>query len=126
MVIYKPGTILALKEPRDPDPVTGEEYPYNRVEVVGESPVGHVGGLQEWDGAMSVGVTIKPAGEFGGTVDRPIGELRHKYKVEYSPPERELEMRHAGQNVKVVVQDAPEGSPEDAFSKSAPATKAKK
>ena len=33
--MYEPGTILALKEPREPDEETGEEFPYNEVEVIG-------------------------------------------------------------------------------------------
>lgn len=85
--MYEADTILTLKEPHEADSETGEEFPYNRVRVVGESPVSHPnkGG---WTGADARGVIIVPLTNFGGNLDEPFGKLREIYDVE-SIPEHE-------------------------------------
>lgn len=85
--MYEADTILALKEPRDPDPETGEEFAYNRVRVVGESPVSHPD-KGNWTGADARGVVLLPLTNFGGNLDYPFGRLRELYDVE-SIPEHE-------------------------------------
>ena len=82
--MYEPNTILALNEQRDPDPETGEEFPYNRVRVVGQSPVSHAD-KGDWTGADAVGVIIVPLTNFGSTLDEPFGKLREIYAVEEVP-----------------------------------------
>lgn len=81
--MYVPGTILALNEPQSTEE---KPFAYDRVEVVGPSPVNH--GVQSGDytGADAVGVVIKPAGdEFGPNLDEPFGKLRAIYNVEFEP-----------------------------------------
>lgn len=94
--MYEPGTILELKEPRpdvvtearvDPDtgrkrPRTKTPFPYNRVKVIGKSPVQHpapAGG--EWSGTGLQGVLIAPLSSFGSTLDEPYGKLTAIYNV---------------------------------------------
>lgn len=79
--MYQAGTILELKEPHE-----DEEFPYNRVEVVGPSPVDHghaVGG--GWEGANGQGVIIVPLTAFGATLDEPLGKLMALYNVAEVP-----------------------------------------
>lgn len=79
--MYEPGTILELKNQREPDEETGEEFPYNRVKVVGPSPVDHGIKSAEWEGASGVGVIITPESNFGSTLDEPLGKLQAIYDV---------------------------------------------
>lgn len=101
--MYAPGTVLALKEPRDSSPKldrdTGEpvlkgpkgkekpvllEFPYNRVSVIGKSPVVHsTNGA--WEGTDAVGVIIQPLTDFAGNLDEPFGKLQQLYRVESIP-----------------------------------------
>ena len=115
--MYESDTILALKEPRDPDPETNEEFAYNRVRVVGESPVSHAH-KGDWEGADARGVIIVPLTNFGGTLDEPFGKLRTIYDVE-SIPEHE-----APAAVPIKVIDATSASagktPEEVFASEAP------
>lgn len=84
--MYEEGTILVLKEPHDPDPETGEPFPYNEVEVIGASPVSW-GGRSEWSGAAAAGVLIKPGpnSNFGSVLDEPLGKLQALYSVKEVP-----------------------------------------
>lgn len=82
--MYAADTILVLKEQRDPDPETGEEFPYNRVRVVNQSPVSH-GHKGEWTGPEAQGVIIVPLSNFGSTLDEPFGKLKRIYDVEEIP-----------------------------------------
>jgi len=82
--MYEPETILALKEPRDPNPETNEDFAYNRVRVVGESPVSHAH-KGDWEGADARGVILVPLTNFGGTLDEPFGKVRALYDVESIP-----------------------------------------
>jgi hypothetical protein len=108
--MFAAGTILELKKKRDAepkrnrddevvmekDPKTGnptdkpvmENFPYNRVEVVGPSPVVHVG-QSDWTGTDAEGVIIRPLSEFGGNLDEPIGKIRQLYNV-ISTPEAKI------------------------------------
>lgn len=87
--MYKPETILTLKNQKDPDPETGEEFPYNRVKVVGPSPVGGGPGTK-WEGADAHGVIITPLSAFGSVLDEPFGKLRSLYEVTELPPPDEI------------------------------------
>jgi len=117
--MYQPGTILELKQQREPDEETGEEFPYNRVEVVGPSPIDHGaarGG--DWSGTDAAGVIIRPLTNFGGNLDEPLGKLQAIYTVE-SVPEVEVDL-----NPKVRVINSTSAAagptPEEVFAQEAP------
>jgi hypothetical protein len=129
--MYTPGTILALKEPKStPESKKGADdavvFPYDRVEVIGISPISHSGqATGEWEGISAQGVIIRPLTDFASNLDEPLGRLQTLYSVEYEPPRQEFE-------VKVERYDANTRaaglSPEEAFAEAAgttPATKSK-
>lgn len=127
--MYEPGTILTLKEPRsvgeptlengDPNP-DYEEFPYDRVRVLGTSPINHGLTQSEWQGAEGTGIIIEPLHGFGSNVDEPQGRIQSLYEVE-SIPEREIDV---GAPVKVTTQATAGPSPEEVFAAEAPADKA--
>lgn len=81
--MYEPGTILALREPQSTDEST---YPYDRVKVIGQSPVQHATASGSmWAGADATGYIIQPLSDFAPTVDKPFGELAEAYEVEEYP-----------------------------------------
>lgn len=82
--MYEPGTILSLKEQRDPDPETKEPFPYNEVKVVGPSPVSWQKD-SEWSGASAAGVILTPVTNFGSTLDEPYGKVMALYDVKEIP-----------------------------------------
>lgn len=82
--MYEPNTVLTLKNPRDPDPETGEEFPYNEVRVVGPSPVSYAA-HGEWEGVNAAGVIVTPLANFGSTLDEPYGKLVALYDVTEIP-----------------------------------------
>lgn len=84
--MYDPGTILTLKEPRG---TKDEPFPYDRVKVIGASPVNHADASSEWAGNNGQGVLVTPLAGFGANLDEPFGRLRELYEVE-SIPERKL------------------------------------
>lgn len=88
--MYESGTILALKEPRPNDPETDEVFPYNRVRVIGASPVSHAA-MSEWSGTAAQGVILTPLANFAGVLDEPLGKIQALYAVE-STPVREMEV----------------------------------
>lgn len=84
--MYEAETVLVLKEQRPDDPETGEVFPYNRVRVIGPSPINHAAGSgSEWDGAAGAGVLIAPTSNFGSNLDEPLGKLQALYDVESVP-----------------------------------------
>lgn len=83
--MYAPDTILRLREPREPGTAAAA---YNRVRVIGESPIMHSGpGNMEsaWVGAAARGVLIEPIESFGANLDKPLGELQELFEVESEP-----------------------------------------
>lgn len=141
--MFAPDTILVLKEPREPtqktDPYTGEprmvrkrnprtgeledtkephmlEFPYNRVRVIGESPV--VGTEGEWKGSDARRVIIEPLTDFAGNLDEPFGKLRKLYDVEYIP-ERVTEVKQTIRQINATTNEAGP-TPEEVFAKEAP------
>ena len=81
--MYESGTILALKEPQSTDDFT---YPYDRVQVVGQSPVQHATASGSmWAGQDAVGFVIRPLDDHGPTLDKPYGELESQYDIEAYP-----------------------------------------
>lgn len=116
--MYTPGTILELKQQREPDDETGEEFPYNRVTVIGASPVDHGGARGgDWSGAEAAGVIIQPLTNFGANLDEPLGKVQALYDV-VSIPETVIE------SPKIRVIDAHTSqagpTPEEVFAKEAP------
>lgn len=135
--MYAPGTVLELKKPRDPSPKVdrneevvyvkdkdGEptdkpvmlEFPYNKVEVIGRSPV--VREYSEWQGADAESVIIRPVTDFAGNLDEPLGKIRLLYKVvsvpdEVIPVERTIKVVEAN-----TAQAGP--TPEEVFAQAAP------
>lgn len=99
--MYETGTILSLREQRldtevparvDPDdpnrkrPKHKIPFPYNRVRVIGESPVDWGGGRgSTWEGVGARGVLIEPLSGHGGVLDEPYGKLQKLYEVEKLP-----------------------------------------
>jgi hypothetical protein len=87
--VYKPDTILTLKNPRteydDDGAVIGEAFPYDRVRVIGQSPVNHATIASEWTGSNGQGVIVEPLTEFGANLDEPFGRLQELYTVESLP-----------------------------------------
>lgn len=96
--MYEPDTILVLKKPKtkgtppqgDPeseDYVPASEdykpFPYDRVRVLGQSPISHSG--EGWSGEANQGVIIAPLTEFDRTLDEPYGKLLALYNVESIP-----------------------------------------
>lgn len=145
--MYDPETILALKEPRwrpldeqgepgewtpdgydkfladtaklkSTDNPIGEEFPYNRVKVIGPSPIQYGGNDSPWQGAASAGVIIQPLTGFSSTEDRPLGLIQSIYNVE-SIPEPVVVATAYGMPTQVVV--AAKGpTPEEVFAVKAP------
>ncbi len=82
--MYAAGTILKLKEQRPKDKETGEPFAYNKVRVVGASPVSHTG-ISEWSGVSANGVILEPIANFGGVIDEPLGKIQALYDIESEP-----------------------------------------
>jgi hypothetical protein len=126
--MYKPGTILELKEQRpastrknrENEVIKDEknkpikfEFPYNKVKVIGESPISY--GDQGWEGVGARGVIIQPLSEFAGNLDEPFGKLRTLYNVVEIPEEVVIRPE-----VKVVQPGDLGPTPEDIFAAEAP------
>lgn len=115
--MYVKDTILALKEPRDPDPETGEKFPYNRVRVVGQSPISHE--IQgDWRGVDAEGVILEGLTNFGATLDEPFGKCVKLYTVESIPEAIEV----AAPTIKVIEPGQAGPTPEEVFAEQAPGT----
>lgn len=141
--MFKAGTILELKEQREPerkiDPQTGEPafvkqrnpdtgelentkkpamqvFPYNKVRVIGASPVVHVG-QSDWQGNDAQGVIIEPMTEFAGNLDEPIGKIKQLYNVVSVPEDIVYEPK-----IRVVESNTAEAgpTPEEIFAIEAP------
>jgi hypothetical protein len=81
--MFAPGTILRLRDPQSTDE---KPYPYDLVEVVGQSPVQHAtSGDSPWAGPDAFGYIIRPVANFAPTLDKPYGELNDLYEVEEYP-----------------------------------------
>jgi hypothetical protein len=143
--MFKSGTILELKEPREPsqatdpytgeprfekkrDPRTGEEkilkdkpvmraFPYNKVEVIGPSPIHH-GGESKWTGPDSAGVIVRPLTDFAGNIDEPVGKIKQLYNV-VSVPEDVVPVEQTIRVINSSTNQAGE-TPEEVFTREAP------
>jgi len=109
--VFKPGKILTLKEPRSP---AKEPFAYDRIEVIGASPLSHADIRSEWTGTNAQGVIVKPLTDFGSTLDEPMGRLVELYAVESIPENRPPEPE-----VKVQSEEYTYKSPEDVFAEAA-------
>lgn len=117
--MYKPETVLRLREQREPEKDReGNEipFPYNRVRVVAQSPISHPGNA-EWSGVGAQGVIIQPLDGFAANIDEPYGKIQSLYEVESVPED----VIPATPQVRVTT---PMGgdSPEDIFAREAPGT----
>lgn len=114
--MYESGTILSLKQPREPDPETGEEFAYNEVEVINRSPISHAA-KGDWSGSDAEGVIITPRSNFGATLDEPFGKLRTIYSVK-EVPVREV----SAPTIRVVDSSTSSAgpTPEEVFAEQAP------
>jgi len=115
--MYEPGTILTLKEPRS---TKDQPFPYDRVRVIGQSPIDHRLFSAEWEGANSQGVVIAPENGFGSNVDEPYGKLISLYDVD-TIPTTEVDI----QPVRVINSTSGQAgpTPEEVFSTEAPGVK---
>ena len=113
--MYKPDTILALKNPRteydEAGEIIGEAFPYDRVRVIGQSPVHHATIASEWTGSNGQGVIVEPLTDFGANLDEPYGRLQELYSVE-SLPEPVI---YRGTEVEVLEPEDLGPSPEQVF-----------
>jgi hypothetical protein len=142
--MFKSGTILELKKPRDPEqatdpytgeprfekkrnPKTGEEtfdeskpvmkpFPWNKVEVVGPSPVIRQTG--EWSGVDAQEVIIRPLTDFAGNLAEPMGKLKQIYNV-VSVPEDVVPVERTIKVIEAHTNQAGE-TPEEVFAREAP------
>lgn len=81
--MFEPGTVLRLREPEGTD---DKPAAYDRVQVVGQSPVQHATASETaWAGPDAVGFILRPLGEFAPTVDKPLGQLNELYEIESYP-----------------------------------------
>jgi hypothetical protein len=72
--VYTPDTILERKEPK--------ENAYDKVRVVGPSPISFSATRGEWGGrGAQDGVIIEPVEEHDSTIDVPLGQLQELYSV---------------------------------------------
>lgn len=110
--MYEPGTILTLKEPKSTE---DEPFAYDRIRVVGQSPINHADISSEWSSGNGQGVIIEPAGgHFGATLDEPEGRLQALYDVESIPEPVIIQP-----SVKVITPALAGATPEEAFAKAA-------
>lgn len=117
--MYEPGTILELKEQRPNDEETNEPFPYNRVRVIGESPINHSAGAEsEWEGAAGAGVLLAAESNFGATLDEPLGKLQAIYDV-VSVPETLVDQTPQIRVIQSTTASAGP-TPEEVFAKEAP------
>ncbi len=144
--MFKSGTVLELKEQRgdepkiDPytdqpvhkkkrNPRTGEEtftdevvmlpFPYNKVEVIGPSPVIHSDPNSPWQGADAVGVIIRPLSDFAGNLDEAFGKLKQLYNVVSVPEAIEQPVERTIRVIDAATNQAGE-TPEEVFAREAP------
>ncbi len=105
---------MALKDQKKIKDRNGEEtdFPYNRVEVVNQSPINHGVVNSEWVGAGGQGVIVRPLSCFGATLDEPYDKLRSLYDVESIPEPVKLTQTQ----VTVVTPGMLNPSPEEIFS----------
>lgn len=116
--MYAKDTILVLKEQRPPDEETGEPFPYNKIRVIGESPVSRAND-EGWEGSDADVVLAEAVSNFGAVLDEPYGKLKVLYDVESIPEPVEV----AAQPVVRVIdsQSAEAGqTPEEVFAAEAP------
>lgn len=115
--MYAPDTILTLKQPHEPDEETGEAFPYNRVRVIGRSPVSHAD-KGKWTGADAEGVVIVPLTNFGATLDEPFGKLTTLYDVAELPVKEVV----TEQRVRIIDSSTADAgpTPEEVFAVQAP------
>lgn len=103
--MYTPDTILELKEQKfidaegrarplsefkgkkDEEPTL---FPYNRVKVIGQSPIDHGHSGQGWQGTDAYGVIIQPISDFAANLDEPLGKLNRLYNVAIEPDDDEV------------------------------------
>lgn len=106
--MYQPGTVLELREKQSTEDTS---YPYDRIKVLGVSPVSHAQTVPgQWQGIEATGVLIQPAGDgFGPNVDRPLGYLQENYEIVEIPDINSLAAAGG------VTQVQPGPSPEDVF-----------
>lgn len=114
--MYAIDTILTLKEPRSTD---DKPFAYDRVRVVGPSPVDH--GAKPgatWSGAGARGVIIQPVELFGANLDEPLGKIQALYDIE-SEPEVVLEVKQTVRKYDAHSSAAGK-TPEEVFAEAAP------
>ncbi len=124
--MYEPGTILELETPYEQDDARSV---YNRVRVIGQSPISHAT-TSDWGGTGAQGVLItpeaapaeegkKPISVFGSNLDEPYGKLQKLYGV-ISIPSPDMEVVAAP--VRVINHNSGQvgQTPEEVFAKEAP------
>jgi hypothetical protein len=110
--LYATETVLERKEPAKEGTAA---FPYNEVEVIGQSPIDHAG--TGWEGSNSEGVILRPVAGFGGVIDEPLGKVQELYKVKFVP-EKEI----AEPKLRIIDAQTSEAgpTPEETFKEEAP------
>lgn len=62
-------------------------FPYNRVKVVGRSPINHGHSEKGWQGSDADGYIVQPLTDFAANLDEPYGKLSALYSVAELPDE---------------------------------------
>lgn len=123
--MYVPNTVLKLKKqrkdiqiPEKKDPDTGRvraahklPFPYNKVRVIGTSPIAHVAG--------DPGVILEPLTAFGSTLDEPLSKVQRLYDIESEPVEEVI--IEPIRVIRAGTRDAGP-TPEEIFAKESPGT----
>lgn len=105
--MYQPGTILELREPQSTE---DQPFAYDRVKVLGVSPVSHAATVPgQWQGVEAQHVLIQPVDVFDANIEKPLGFLQEQYVIT-EVPDSNLAAQRGGVTVE---QRGP--SPEEVF-----------
>jgi hypothetical protein len=107
-----------VKDPKTKEPIPVMlQFPYNRVRVVGRSPV--TTSENGWQGEDAVRVIIEPLTEFGGNLEEPMGKLKQLYDVESTPEPVEAPVKVTVREINATTSQAGP-TPEEVFADKAP------
>lgn len=106
--MFQSDTILVRREP-----LSTEEnpFPYDRIRVIGPSPVVY-SASSGWAGVQANGIVVEPLTSFAPNINEPLGKLQQDYTIEYEPPPLEFVSRP-------VVMQAQGKTPEEVFASAA-------
>lgn len=104
-----------MKEPKSTE---DKPFAYDRVRVIGPSPINHGMTSSEWEGASGAGVLISPLSDFAANLDEPYGKLTALYNV-VEVPDHTVDVAPKIRVINSTSQSAGP-TPEEVFAKEAP------